>query len=122
LVAIFANAYASYRMADLGRRAFHTHRVIEALKDSLSALQDVETGERGYLVNGKEIYLEPYNWGRENKQKHLDNIHKLLEDEPDEQADLAKLDQLANEKLALSAKSIEGRKSGGGSALFEALQ
>lgn len=29
----------------------------------LSALKDVETGQRGFIITGKDQYLEPYNWG-----------------------------------------------------------
>jgi diguanylate cyclase (GGDEF)-like protein len=36
------------------------HRVQAALSDYFSAMQDAETGQRGYLLTGDQNYLEPY--------------------------------------------------------------
>src|SRR6516225_9039162 len=39
----------------------HSHLVKEATQDLFSAVQDAETGERGYLITQNAHYLEPYN-------------------------------------------------------------
>ena len=41
----------------------HTHEVISTLTKVLSAMQDAETGQRGFLITGDESYLAPYNSG-----------------------------------------------------------
>ncbi|MFL5403971.1 MAG: CHASE3 domain-containing protein, partial [Gemmatimonadales bacterium] len=38
----------------------HTHEVLERLGTLLSSFQDAETGQRGYIITGKDEYLEPY--------------------------------------------------------------
>ena len=38
----------------------HTYEVIEHTESLLSELKDAESGQRGYLLTGDEIYLEPY--------------------------------------------------------------
>lgn len=42
----------------------HTHEVIEIAQSTGAAMVDMETGLRGYLVTGRESYLEPYYAGR----------------------------------------------------------
>jgi hypothetical protein len=34
---------------------------LTALEDILSTVKDAETGQRGYLLTGKDSYLDPYN-------------------------------------------------------------
>ena len=38
-----------------------THENVSHLERLLSALKDAETGERGFVIAGKETFLEPYN-------------------------------------------------------------
>lgn len=38
----------------------HTHEVLTTLSSLVSLTKDAETGQRGYLLTGKEEYLEPY--------------------------------------------------------------
>jgi len=41
----------------------HTRDIIDRAQSTLSALQDAETGERGFLITGEPSYLEPYDRG-----------------------------------------------------------
>src|SRR5579863_2372489 len=51
----------------LALKASHTvayHRMtIERVRDLVAAVADAETGQRGYLLTGKDSYLEPYDNG-----------------------------------------------------------
>ena len=38
----------------------HTNHIINKLENVISALKDAETGQRGFLLTGKERFLEPY--------------------------------------------------------------
>ena len=58
----------------------HTHLVLEKL-DSVSAnLIDAETGERGYLLTGKESYLEPYNGASSRVHENSKDLRELTAD------------------------------------------
>ena len=52
----------------------HTYTVIGLAEASLSALCDMETGYRGFLVTGKDEFLEPYNAG---KSRYLSLLNEL---------------------------------------------
>src|SRR6185503_16836217 len=38
----------------------HTYDVLAILHETFSALQDMQIGQRGYILTGEESYLEPY--------------------------------------------------------------
>ena len=42
----------------------HTQAVIGALQRLMATAVDAETGERGYIITGREAYLEPYERAR----------------------------------------------------------
>ena len=44
----------------------HTHEVRRSLTELRSALKDAETGQRGYIITGKDSYLEPYTQALED--------------------------------------------------------
>ena len=39
----------------------HSGETLTALEDVLSTVKDAETGQRGYLLTGKDSYLDPYS-------------------------------------------------------------
>ncbi len=42
---------------------------------------DQETGERGYLLTGDEVFLEPYYAGLTNLQRHLSQLRQLIDNQ-----------------------------------------
>src|SRR5580658_5221412 len=39
----------------------HTHEVLQEFDQILTRTVDAETGVRGYVVTGNEVFLDPYN-------------------------------------------------------------
>jgi CHASE3 domain sensor protein len=100
--------YLSYKLYDLDYWTIHTHKVIEELKDSLTALQDVETAERGYLVTMSPEFLEPLHWGMPAVKRHIDQVQGLTTDNPEEQTAVERLRALAQEKMIQSQANVKG--------------
>ncbi len=46
----------------------------------LSDMKDVETGQRGFVITGDESFLEPFNSGSANVQRHLTELKDQLAD------------------------------------------
>jgi len=82
LAAVMGMGFLCYRLADVDYWTIRTHKVIEELKDSMSSLQDVETGERGYLVTSQEEFLEPFQSGSSSAMTHIDQVKSLTEEQP----------------------------------------
>jgi len=111
LVTVFVLGFLSYRLTDLDFWTIHTHQVTEQLQDSLAALQDIETGERGYLLTRRSEFLEPYHWGLENAKLHIGNVANLTADNPEERLQIIKLRNLADKRMSLSQTSIALEKT-----------
>jgi CHASE3 domain sensor protein len=75
-----------------------------------SDLLDAETGQRGYLLTGNEIFLQPYLEVRDSIISHLNELHQRTL-AIDSQEYLRTLDPLIHKKLALMAHSIELRRN-----------
>jgi len=96
----------------------HTHEVITELGTLLSAVQDAETGQRGYLLTGNDRYLEPYEDARVRAGASLSAIETLTRDNPAQQANVQRLRPHVENKLAELKQTIDRRREQGiGAAL-----
>ncbi|TQV70263.1 CHASE3 domain-containing protein [Denitrobaculum tricleocarpae] len=69
----------------------HTYRVMAQANDIIAAAVDMETGMRGYLLAGKEEFLEPYNAG---SARFFDLTASLSETVSDNPAQVALLSEV----------------------------
>jgi PAS domain S-box-containing protein len=97
-------AAAVYVRVEYGLRTVSTRenaRLIAAER-LLSALKDVETGERGFVITGKEDFLQPYN-------ASMPNVPRLLTDLA-ATGPLGALPQLVHSKLDITSTLVERRR------------
>jgi signal transduction histidine kinase len=78
----------------------------------LSLVQSAETGQRGYLLTGRDIYLGPYQLAIERLPPMLDATQDLAGDNPRQLQQLAQLRQLVQEKLDELRRTIDAYKTG----------
>ncbi|MFI1994075.1 methyl-accepting chemotaxis protein [Actinoplanes sp. NPDC020271] len=100
------------------KRVAHTYQVLEALNTVLSTLKDSETGQRGYLITGKDGYLQPYTDAKNSVTGTIDAVATLTADNPRQQERIAKLRPLVTAKFAEMQDTIDLRGSTG----FEAAR
>ena len=60
----------------------HTYEVIATANAIVSAGVDMETGMRGYLLAGKEEFLDPYKGGRKKFYELVDSLSETVNDNP----------------------------------------
>src|ERR1051325_1808370 len=70
------------RLLDATRWVEHTDEVISQADDTLKLLVDLETGVRGYLVTNRSDYLEPYERAEPQVGPALDELTRLVPDNP----------------------------------------
>jgi PAS domain S-box-containing protein len=89
-----------------------SRRVVQALRNTDSLLKDAETGQRGYLYTGKVDYLGPYHLAAAQIDPHLQSLTVEIGDNPAQQAEVANLRVLVDQKLAELAQTISLFQSG----------
>jgi len=73
---------------DYGRQVTLTRDELHEVNDSLLGL---ETGERGYVITGDKIFLEPFTTAETNLPAHFENLVALVHNDPPMLESIAKL-------------------------------
>jgi PAS domain S-box-containing protein len=93
-------------------RVEHTHEVIKALETVLNDADDVETGQRGFLLTGEASYLEPYRQGLASIWGHFARASELTRDNVRQQDRLQVLQALLHARLMVSTQVVELAEAG----------
>jgi len=92
----------------------HTYQVLGEVDAALMSLVNIETGARGFALTGKDASLEPYNGGKDDFRKHVEEAKKLTSDNPRQQE---RLQRLADEEQKWIDTAVEPtiklRRAGG---------
>ncbi|MBA2620484.1 MAG: CHASE3 domain-containing protein, partial [Acidobacteria bacterium] len=104
--------YTTARFLETNRWVKHTHHVIEKTIEIDSALKDVESGTRGYIITGDENFLALSVQSSEQTNALFVEIRRLTADNPRQQQRLDRLEPLIAAKLDFSAGAVEMRRRG----------
>lgn len=89
----------------------HTHEAVELGNNLTAAMVDMETGLRGYLVTGREEFLEPYHGGQKHFDATLATSLKHVSDNAEQVARLNQVGKLKEDWLSQHAHpAIKQRK------------
>jgi diguanylate cyclase (GGDEF)-like protein/PAS domain S-box-containing protein len=94
------------------RAVEHTLAIASAIQETLSLLKDAETGERGYILTGDMVYLEPYGGAHDAVRPLLARLATLTRADPSQQALLATLHRLIDAKFAFMEETVRLRRVG----------
>lgn len=75
----------------------HTNKVISQVKDLGSSVVDMETGERAFLIQPDEKFLEPYYKGKENFSKDIAALLVTVNDNPAQVKNLQELEAMVKD-------------------------
>jgi len=93
-------------------------KVILAASAIDEAVQDAERGQRGYLVTGQDVYLEPYIKAKERLPRLMIELQQVTSASPDQQQRLLKLQADVTTKMNELAATITAMRQQG----FEAAR
>jgi signal transduction histidine kinase len=117
LVFFLANALLSYqlvgRLLRNGELVVHTHEVLAKLEETIAALIIAESSQRGFLLTGDAIYLEPYSVHVKQVAEHLARFEELTADNPGQQGRAHRLRRLIDRRLAIIQGSLEANRTSG---------
>lgn len=95
------------------------NRELPLLRVLLADLLSAETGQRGYLLTGREIYLAPYQQALQDYDRQIDALSAMHAPGSAEQARLARAEQLIQLKLQELASTITLQRAGQAAAARE---
>jgi len=104
----YQNGQARASMRAESRASQEVH---DSTGDLLSLLKDAETGQRGYLLTGRETYLAPYTAARANIPVVLGRLRSLTVGQKDEADRVAALEPVVAAKISELANTIELRRA-----------
>ena len=90
----------------------HTRQVLAAAQDARTALVDIETGQRGFLIAGEPAYLAPYDSGMRALREDTLRLRRLTSDNAAQQRRLDVLSPLVREHVALLDSSVASQREG----------
>jgi two-component sensor histidine kinase len=78
----------------------------------LILVQRMETSQRGYLLTGRDVYLGRYEDAEAALPTVIDEVAKLVADNPAQQQTIARLRQIITEKLRELRSTIDEQRAG----------
>jgi signal transduction histidine kinase/DNA-binding response OmpR family regulator/CHASE3 domain sensor protein len=117
LLLLFISSLASYisitNLVKSSKMVSHSNQVITSLEEIVSTLKDAETGQRGYLLTGDKIFLEPYTGARARGIVLLNDVEAQTKDNPVQQLNIKKLRVIVESRLNILQKTIVLKGAGG---------
>lgn len=110
---VITSALNTRRNLEDARLVSHSWSVLTALRKSLSAMQDLELGQRGYIIVGESNYLEPYYQSLVALDTRLEEVEMLTRDDPSQHEKAKLLGKAAELKKAYLARTIDIRSTEG---------
>jgi PAS domain S-box-containing protein len=113
-------AFASYnqnqKFKDTSEWIAHTNRVLFHTEQVLSLTIDLEAGQRGYSLTGRDEFLEPTRTASAAIEDHINRLAELTSDNTSQQIRIRKLKEVVEHKLIFTQQVIEVRKQDFGKA------
>jgi len=96
----------------------HTHKVIADAKGLEKLMIDMETGERGFLITGKESFLEPFYKSEVIWFDEIKKLKTLVQDNPPQVALLERVKKLEKKwQMEAAAPEIAKRRNVKGNSI-----
>lgn len=77
----------------------HTYKVLDLFEQAQAHIVEAEAGQRGYLLTGREEYLEPYRAAMQLLQEDLASLKNFTHDDPAQLANVSALEKLVASDL-----------------------
>ncbi|HEU5124411.1 MAG TPA: CHASE3 domain-containing protein [Verrucomicrobiae bacterium] len=102
---------STIRLVEASNLRKHTYDVASGLDDLLLLLEDVEIGQRSYVLAGEDSFLEPYESAVNKIEPGLRSLRELTADNSQHQRRLDQLEPLVRHRLAFAKETIDTRRT-----------
>jgi signal transduction histidine kinase len=115
-IIVSLNAWFAFRSLDvlLSQEGLvqHTWMVINDVERLIGSAKDAETGSRGFLITGDDVYLAPYTLALAELPQEMHEFKTLTADNPSQQARAVEMQAILNERLSLLQQGINLHRNG----------
>jgi CHASE3 domain sensor protein/putative methionine-R-sulfoxide reductase with GAF domain len=105
--------WTTSRLTRTNALVLDTHEVVETLSNILTAIYKSESAARGFVMSGEARYLTTYQGAAAEMQIYMQNLEHTISDTPDQKSRFKALKSAINEKIELSNRKVELRRSQG---------
>jgi PAS domain S-box-containing protein len=113
LMTVAIGAFGTLSLYNSEADVQHSNEVYLRLGRLLALARDAETGQRGFLITGRDEYLEPYFDALPQIARQFERLEPLLKNEPAQAQRLARLRSLLDEKRRELQRVIDIRRAQG---------
>jgi CHASE3 domain sensor protein len=97
------------QLREATRWRVHTYEVIDALDRLRSGLQDAQSSSRGFVITGRQDFLEPYEGALTTIDRASAAVERLTVDNPSQQKSLGEIRVAITEWIAHNAATVQVR-------------
>ena len=109
-----------YRTQETAHWVAQTHQTDAELHELLAIIERIQNGERGFLLTGEIPYLTPYEAGLDSLFGQIQKVKSLIRD-PQQISNMLVLEPLIQERVEISQRNVELRKTQGFEAARKAV-
>ena len=117
LIILIISSLASYmsirNLIDSADLVAHSNSVMANLDNTISTLKDAETGQRGYLLTGNKVFLEPYIGTKEKVNSLYTALKDQTKDNAYQQRKLEELKEILDNRLTIIESTIDVKMKNG---------
>src|ERR1700744_3650309 len=103
LVILLFSTFLAYRSIHALDDSFgwvsYSQKMKSMLNELLASIKDVESNQRGYMLSGRDYYLDPYSRAREAVREEMNNLSPLCVGNILQETQFVKLDPMIKHKL-----------------------
>lgn len=115
LVALLATIWVTHETNGEFSVAFNSvtqaYKILNTLAETQTHISEAETGQRGYLLTGRNDYFETYDTAMATVNNDIRDLKILTRDSPFQHVNLVELQNLIAERLALDPAKIASSKT-----------
>ncbi|MBU6489118.1 MAG: CHASE3 domain-containing protein [Burkholderiales bacterium] len=113
LITAGIGAFGTVSLYDSEALVQHSNEIRSSLGQLLALARDAETGQRGFVITGRDEYLEPYSDAAPQIAREFDRLSSLLKGDGRQEQRLARLRALMDRKHQELAQVIDMRRTQG---------
>src|SRR6187402_1402464 len=108
----FISFRSTNQLIDAAKELTYIYDATSDIDDTLIYIADVETGERGYIITGEEVYLKPFQTGIEKLTALLPHLEKAIEGNRNQENNFRRLQPMIQERINLAKAAVDLRRTG----------